>query len=334
MSGGMRMSAPCTGLWPTPKADGNRNSRKAIMGGHPKHPASRILAGASSRSGGWSVTARNERFDGVTVPVSGRDDCPACLPAVDVICGGFPCQPHSSAGRRLGPPTAATSGPSSPDSFASVNPDGSWRKTCQGYSQVTLDGSLEPFSETWPRAGMTRSGTAYRLPPSAPLTDATASGSWPTPNAVETINPNELYASTTNASYPDGRKCQPTLSDVATRDPGRPRAGSSGRRAVISRRCDDAWLTLTGAVRLWPTPTAMTSSGGSAMCKWGGSGARAKLRAMTTAAGTQWAVEPDVGRVAHGVPARVDRLRGLGNAIVPQIAEWIARRILAAEGIA
>jgi DNA (cytosine-5)-methyltransferase 1 len=46
-----------------------------------------------------------------------------------------------------------------------------------------------------------------------------------------------------------------------------------------------------------------------------------------------WAVEPDMGRVAHGVPARVDRLRGLGNAIVPQIAEWIARRILEAEGM-
>lgn len=41
--------------------------------------------------------------------------------------------------------------------------------------------------------------------------------------------------------------------------------------------------------------------------------------------------EPDVGRVAHGVPARVDRLSALGNALVPQIAEWIGWRILAAE---
>ncbi len=30
-----------------------------------------------------------------------------------------------------------------------------------------------------------------------------------------------------------------------------------------------------------------------------------------------WATEPDVGRVAHGVPKRVDRLRCLGNAVVP-----------------
>jgi DNA (cytosine-5)-methyltransferase 1 len=44
-----------------------------------------------------------------------------------------------------------------------------------------------------------------------------------------------------------------------------------------------------------------------------------------------WLSEPDVGRVAHGVPARVDRLRSLGNALVPQIAEWIGHRIVALE---
>jgi len=34
----------------------------------------------------------------------------------------------------------------------------------------------------------------------------------------------------------------------------------------------------------------------------------------------RWLPEPDVGRVAHGIPKRVDRLKGLGNAIVPQVA--------------
>jgi DNA (cytosine-5)-methyltransferase 1 len=42
-----------------------------------------------------------------------------------------------------------------------------------------------------------------------------------------------------------------------------------------------------------------------------------------------WAAEPDVGRVAHGVPKRVDRLKQLGNAVVPQIPELIGRAILA-----
>ncbi|HWA53538.1 MAG TPA: hypothetical protein VG816_05135 [Solirubrobacterales bacterium] len=32
--------------------------------------------------------------------------------------------------------------------------------------------------------------------------------------------------------------------------------------------------------------------------------------------------------MADGVPARVDRLAALGNALLPQIAEWIGRRIL------
>jgi DNA (cytosine-5)-methyltransferase 1 len=43
-----------------------------------------------------------------------------------------------------------------------------------------------------------------------------------------------------------------------------------------------------------------------------------------------WELEPDVGRVAHGVPARVDRLRSLGNAVVPQIPEIIGRAIMRA----
>jgi DNA (cytosine-5)-methyltransferase 1 len=42
----------------------------------------------------------------------------------------------------------------------------------------------------------------------------------------------------------------------------------------------------------------------------------------------QWLLEPNVGRVAHGVPSRMDRLKCLGNAIVPQVAEIIFRSIL------
>jgi len=43
-----------------------------------------------------------------------------------------------------------------------------------------------------------------------------------------------------------------------------------------------------------------------------------------------WETEPDVGRVADGIPSRVDRLRCLGNAVVPQIPEAIGRAIMTA----
>ena len=45
--------------------------------------------------------------------------------------------------------------------------------------------------------------------------------------------------------------------------------------------------------------------------------------------GTEWTVEPPVCRVVNGLPKRSHRLKGLGNAIVPQIAEIIGEEIMA-----
>ena len=62
-----------------------------------------------------------------------------------------------------------------------------------------------------------------------------------------------------------------------------------------------------------------------------GTGWRDEGRAVTERG--WWAVEPDVGRVATGVPKRVDRLRCLGNSLVPQIPEMIGRAILRASTV-
>ena len=45
----------------------------------------------------------------------------------------------------------------------------------------------------------------------------------------------------------------------------------------------------------------------------------------------RWPAEPQVGRVAHGIPSRVDRIKCLGNAIVPQVAFEILRQIATIE---
>ena len=55
---------------------------------------------------------------------------------------------------------------------------------------------------------------------------------------------------------------------------------------------------------------------------------RQTINALPGGESCQWSVEPSVGRVANGIPRRVDRLKQLGNAVVPQIVEIIGNAIL------
>lgn len=141
--------------------------------------------------------------------------------------------------------TSGGSGQQRTWSFATYDPDGSCWRTCR----VSLDGEWEMYSATWPRAGMTRSGTAYPRPPSVPLTDATVSSWLPTPAAVS-------YGA--NQSPSPGAAVRPSLSTMArTGLWPTPTAtdGTSGR--TYHRRPDGTiGLSLLGAVRSWPTPTA------------------------------------------------------------------------------
>ena len=77
--------------------------------------------------------------------------------------------------------------------------------------------------------------------------------------------------------------------------------------------------------------TASVGSSGSGQSQYPGhqtpSGKGETANFIDERIGNIWTVEPDVGRVANGIPKRVDRLRGLGNAIVPQIAALIMQMI-------
>lgn len=65
-------------------------------------------------------------------------------------------------------------------------------------------------------------------------------------------------------------------------------------------------------------------------CKWNNFRAVGRLNKFYTERPYSffWTTEPNVGRVADGIPRRVDRLKQLGNAVVPQIPELIGRAII------
>src|ERR1700686_880097 len=117
-------------------------------------------------------------------------------------------------------------------------PTSSWKT-----SQRCLVEGWEPFSETWPRSGMRRNGTAYQLSTWAPLTVETESGSWPTPHGFSQ----------------DGRSNGPSGNELGNAVNRRmwptPRAEDSEQTGGHRGKPD----TLTAAARLWPTPTSQSA---------------------------------------------------------------------------
>ena len=122
-------------------------------------------------------------------------------------------------------------GSSSPDSLASYDPQSrSWKTP-----QACLVSGWTTFSVTWPRSGMTRSGTAFRLPPLVRITLETECGLLPTPAA-------------------------------------RDYKGSLGRNKLMERQAMTRGVCLEEYLlrRLLPTPCAGNSHSVGRLDEWGG----------------------------------------------------------------
>jgi DNA (cytosine-5)-methyltransferase 1 len=83
--------------------------------------------------------------------------------------------------------------------------------------------------------------------------------------------------------------------------------------------------------RIWIV--AYSNGAGSPLGPWFTRMACAAARSwpgIAAANGSWWSAEPAVGRVVNGLPGRVDRVRALGNSLIPQIVEIIGRAIMRA----
>jgi hypothetical protein len=159
------------------------------------------------------------------------------------------------------------------------------------YEGICLWGSIE-FSATWPKSGMTQSGKSFQQPPLVRHTKETGYSLWPTPTTQEWEH-----------------------KDAKFNDKNR-RVSKNGKSSHS--------MCLADAVQKWPTPTVDDSE----QCERQNQIGFAVLSSSRERNNEWWEVEPNVGRVANGVSDRVDRLKGLGNAIVPQVAEFVGALVV------
>lgn len=100
------------------------------------------------------------------------------------------------------------------------------------------------------------------------------------------------------------------------------------------------WPVVVGAVhagaphrrqRVWVVARAAAADAAGAGLEVGEPGAAGPAARLPAERRGGWPAEPAIRRVGDGVPARVDRLKALGNAIVPANAAMLGRAIRAAE---
>ena len=183
---------------------------------------------------------------------------------VEVVCGGFPCQPFSSAGKQRGAEDDRFLWPEMLRVIRESQPNWVLGENVSGLVGMELDQVLSGLEET---------GYATRsfLIPACGV------------DAPHRRNRTWIVAHRNNARQRTGKG-----------------AGYHSRQAEVGDH-------------------------------FGGSSSPAPGPRQRDSSPARWEDEPRVSRISNGVPNRMDRIRCLGNSVVPQIVEELGKQILTAE---
>ena len=196
----------------------------------------------------------------------------------DVICGGYPCQPFSTAGRRLGEEDPRHLFPWVLEAISRLRPRYAILENVRGHLSL---GGVSVIGE---------------------LANIGYDSEWRVISAAS-LGANHRRDRIIIVAYPNGEGLERSLGTS-------PERGSDGFTNGGSHMANsDSFGRLEGTLEVFSAERRESALAGLTLGRW-------------------WESEPELGRVADGVPGRVDRLRALGNAVVPQVAEVVGRLVM------
>ena len=204
---------------------------------------------------------------------------------IDIITGGYPCQPFSIAGRQKGEQDPRHVWPEMFRLVKELRPTWVIGENVSGHVKLGLDTVLENLESEGYSArtfSISASSIGANHQRERIWIVANSGCSWGSGSEFQRKNENEIKKENANQFE---RSSSSSQSNMVYSDSERLEKWES-----IGENFSQEYQTLIGA-------------------DW-------------------WSIEPDVGRVANGVPKRVDRLKSLGNSLVPHIPYYIGMSIL------
>ena len=279
-----------------------------------------VLADAESGGLMWKPTGRGWESVGVKricSPIIHPDIFTlngADYAGVDLLTGGFPCQPFSVAGKRLGKEDDRAIWPEMLRVIREAKPAWIIGENVAGIVTMELDNILSDLE-----------GIGY--------------AAWPLvipACAVDARHRRDRVWIIARRNVEDsaGERSRGESGNALHEGRGASEAGGTGIPQATGRQngsaIGDDWTTGQDVAHA-DSPRVQGQRG--KLAAFGEARQGRQSAAPNSNAGDQrgeacrWLPEPELGRVAHGIPHRAHRLRGLGNAIVPQVAEEIIRAI-------
>ena len=246
---------------------------------------------------------------------------------IGLICGGYPCQPFSTAGKRQGEADDRHLWPEFFRLIKEIRPTWIIAENVAGHINMGLEDVLADLESEGYQC------QTFLIPACAVDAQHRRDRVWIIAHSDSSISGNQWQDEMLDHRQMDKRK---TLSV------------NNGNTRIVAHSDSVNWSPNEGKPNAKADGRDKSSGGGKVVAdtlhkrlqggeetrnpESGGKG-REKLpaRCGKRSQPGNWLPEPSVGRVANGVPRRVDRLKQLGNAVVPQIPEVIGRFIMAIE---